>query len=107
MPANKRRPFFHVGRNQRIGRRLARPPVAQQQGEAGTDGQERRRRRDQEDEAELAVSPELRCLLDRIKGAETMRKGLVHAVMEKLERGELVTSETVREAAEKILREGP
>ena len=61
----------------------------------------------QGDEPELAVSAELRALLDRIKGAETMRKGLVHAVLEKLERGELVTSETVREAAEKILREGP
>jgi len=58
------------------------------------------------DEAELAVSPELRALLDRIRSAETLRKGLVHAVLEKLERGELVTSETVREAAEKILREG-
>ncbi len=62
---------------------------------------------DQGGEAELTVSAELNALLDRIKGAETMRKGLVHAVMEKLDRGELVTSETVREAAEKILREGP
>jgi hypothetical protein len=59
------------------------------------------------DEAELDVSSELRALLGRVKGAETMRKGLVHAVVEKLNRGELVTSETVREAAEKILREGP
>jgi len=67
---------------------------------AGTDS-------DQVDEAELSISAELNALLDRIRGAETMRKGLVHAVMEKLERGELVTSETVREAAEKILREGP
>ena len=58
------------------------------------------------DEAELAVSAELRALLDRIKSAEPLRKGLVHAVLEKLERGELVTSETVREAAEKILQEG-
>ena len=63
--------------------------------------------RGQGDETELNVSPELRALLDRIKGAETMRKGAVHAVLEKLERGELVTSETVREAAEQILREGP
>lgn len=70
-----------------------------------------RRREDAEsagaDEAELDVSPELRALLERVKAAETTRKGLVHAVLEKLERGELVTSETVREAAEKILREGP
>ena len=61
----------------------------------------------QGDDAELAVSAELRALLDRIKNAETMRKGVVHAVLERFERGELVTSETVREAAEQILREGP
>ena len=59
------------------------------------------------DEAELAVSADLRALLDRIKSAETMRKGVVHAVLEKFERGDLVTSETVRDAAEQILREGP
>lgn len=61
----------------------------------------------EDDKAELAISPDLSALLDRIKGAETMRKGLVHAVIKKLNRGALVTSETVRDAAEKILREGP
>lgn len=61
----------------------------------------------QGDQAELAVSAELRVLLDRIKSAETMRKDVVHAVLEKYQRGELVTSETVRDAAEQILREGP
>ena len=59
------------------------------------------------DQTDLAVSADLRTLLDRIKSAETSRKGTVHAVLEKFERGELVTSETVREAAEQILREGP
>jgi uncharacterized protein YheU (UPF0270 family) len=54
----------------------------------------------------VVVSSELRGLIDRIKHAETFRKERVHQVMEKLQRGELVTSETVREAAEKILREG-
>jgi hypothetical protein len=54
----------------------------------------------------VVVSSELRGLIDRIKHAETFRKERVHQVLEKLQRGELVTSETVREAAERILREG-
>jgi hypothetical protein len=59
-----------------------------------------------EEESEVEVSSELRALIDRIKHAETFRKERVHEVLEKLQRGELVTSETVREAAERILREG-
>jgi len=55
---------------------------------------------------EVMVSSELRALIDRVKQAQTFRKERVHQVFEKLQRGELVTSETVREAAEKILREG-
>lgn len=55
---------------------------------------------------EVVVSSELRVLIDRVKQAETYRKERVHEVLEKLQRGELVTSETVREAAERILREG-
>ena len=35
------------------------------------------------DQTDLSVSAELRTLLDRIKSAETMRKGVVHAVLEK------------------------
>ena len=55
---------------------------------------------------EVVVSSELRELISRVKQADVLRKDRVHQVLEKLERGELVTSETVREAAEKILREG-
>ena len=56
--------------------------------------------------SEVVVSSELTELIDRVKGAENFRKERVHQVLEKLQRGELVTSETGREAAEKILREG-
>jgi hypothetical protein len=55
---------------------------------------------------EVVVFSELRELIARVKQAETFRKDRVHEVLEKLQRGELVTSEAVREAAEKILREG-
>lgn len=61
----------------------------------------------EEDEgAEVVVSSELRVLIERIKQAGTFRKDRVHQVLEKLRRGELVTSETVREAAERLLQEG-
>ncbi len=56
---------------------------------------------------EVEVSGDLRQLIERVKQAETFRKDRVHEVLEKLQRGELVTSETVREAAERILHEGP
>ncbi|MHC4480230.1 MAG: flagellar biosynthesis anti-sigma factor FlgM [Planctomycetota bacterium] len=59
------------------------------------------------DEApEVVVSSELKELVDRVRQADVYRKERVHQVLEKLQRGELVTSEAVREAAEKILREG-
>ena len=57
-------------------------------------------------EPESVLPTELRELIERVKSAETFRKDRVHQVLEKLERDELVTSETVREAAEKLLREG-
>lgn len=49
---------------------------------------------------------ELQTLIDRIRKGEAYRLERVHEVLEKLQRGELVTSETVRRAAERILREG-
>ena len=59
------------------------------------------------DEAsEPVVSPELRELIDRIKQAENYRKERVHQVWEKLQRGELLVPEALRETAEKILSEG-
>ncbi len=58
------------------------------------------------EDSEVVVSSELRELVERIKGAETFRKARVHDVLEKLKRGELVISETVREAAERLLQEG-
>ncbi len=61
--------------------------------------------RDQQEPA-VQLSGDLRELIDRIRHARTFRKEKVHRVLEKLQEGELVTSETVREAAEKILREG-
>ena len=57
-------------------------------------------------EPEVEVASELRELIARVRRAETVRKHRVHQVLEKLQRGELVTSETVREAAERLLREG-
>ncbi|MFO8008496.1 MAG: hypothetical protein R6V05_12255 [Candidatus Brocadiia bacterium] len=62
---------------------------------------------DGEQEPSVEVSSELKALIERVKQAGTYRKERVHQVLEKLQRGELVTSETVREAAERILREGP
>ena len=59
-----------------------------------------------EEDSEVVVSSELKELINRVKQAEGFRKERVHEVLEKLQRGELVTSETVREAAESILREG-
>jgi len=55
---------------------------------------------------ESAVGGELRGLIERVKAAETYRKERVHQVLEKLQRGELITSEAVREAARRILEEG-
>jgi len=63
--------------------------------------------RQAEDTSEVAVTSELQGLIDRVKSAPTVRKERIHEVLEKLQRGELLTSETVREAAERILREGP
>ena len=53
-----------------------------------------------------ALPGEIRGLIDRVRGGETYRLERVHEVLEKLQRGELVTSETVRRAAERILRGG-
>jgi hypothetical protein len=49
---------------------------------------------------------ELHSLIERVKQDDTVRLERVHAVLEKLDKGELVTSETVRRAAERILRGG-
>lgn len=54
----------------------------------------------------IEVSGDLQQLIERVKGAQTYRKEVVHRVLEKLRDGELITSETVRETAEAILREG-
>ena len=58
------------------------------------------------EESEALVGAELRGLIERVKSAEVYRKERVHQVLERLQRGELVTSETVREAANRILMEG-
>ncbi len=55
----------------------------------------------------VEVSGELNDLISRVKQADVFRKDRVHQVLEKLQRGELVTSETVREAAERLLQGGP
>ena len=55
---------------------------------------------------EVVVSSGLTELIDRVKQAESFRKERVSQVLEKLQLGELVTSETVRGAAERILNEG-
>jgi len=55
---------------------------------------------------ETTAGGELRSLIERVKAAETYRKERVHQVLEKLQRGELITSEAVREAARRILEEG-
>jgi hypothetical protein len=57
-------------------------------------------------EPEVEVTSELRELIERVKQADTYRKERIHQVLEKLQRGELITSETVRETAERIIREG-
>lgn len=85
----------HLDRLARNGKTNARETGRAPGGEADSDA------------AELEVSGELRSLIERIKAAETYRKDRVHQVLEKLQRGELVTSEAVREAAERILQEGP
>ncbi len=54
----------------------------------------------------IEVSSELKQLIERVKSAQTYRKEVVHRVLERLQKGELITSESVREAAETILREG-
>ena len=63
-------------------------------------------RKGAESPEEVVVSSELRELIDRVRQADIHRKERVHQVLEKLQRGELVTSEAVREAAERILRQG-
>jgi hypothetical protein len=81
--------------------RLSRAERARTRAPEGADGAART------DKApEDVVSIELRDLIERVKQADTHRKERVHEVLEKLQRGELLTSETVREAAERILREG-
>jgi hypothetical protein len=68
---------------------------------------EKRSRASSDDmEPDVPVTVELRQMMERVKGAEGYRKERVHQILERLQRGELVTSETVREAAETILREG-
>ena len=52
------------------------------------------------------VADELRALVERVKQADTFRKERVHAVLEKLQKGELVTPDAVRQAAQRILLEG-
>jgi hypothetical protein len=49
---------------------------------------------------------ELQSLIERVKQNDTVRLERVHAVMEKLEKGELVTSEAVRDAARRIMEGG-
>ncbi len=82
--------FGRIGRNEK-----AKAQRADGRAEPGAD-----------DDPDVAVAGELQALLDRIRNSETTRMSRVHEVLEKLQRGELVTSEAVREAAERILREG-
>ncbi len=60
-----------------------------------------------ESASEVSFTNELQSLITRVRSADTFRKERVHQVLEKMQRGELITSETVREAAERILRGGP
>ena len=53
------------------------------------------------------VSSKLQKFIDSVREAEPIRKNRVHEVLKKLERGELLAPESIREAAEKLLREGP
>jgi len=50
---------------------------------------------------------ELQALIDRVKQGDAVRLERVHEVLEKLQRGELISSDAVRAAAERILSEGP
>ena len=59
-----------------------------------------------DDAPEAVVGGEVKGLVERVKAAEVYRKERVHQVLEKFQRGELITSETVREAARKILEGG-
>ncbi len=52
------------------------------------------------------VSFELVELLERVRTADVVRKDRVHRVIERLKKDELVTSESVREAAERMIEKG-
>jgi len=56
---------------------------------------------------EVSVSSRLADYVECIKRADNVRKERVHQVLEKMQRGELITPETVQRAAQKILQEGP
>ena len=56
--------------------------------------------------ASSELPTELQSLIERVKQDDTVRLERVHAVLEKLQEGKLVTSDTVREAAERILQGG-
>ena len=49
---------------------------------------------------------EVEVMLERLKSAEASGKGRVHQVIKKLQNDELITSESVREAAERLLERG-
>ncbi len=52
------------------------------------------------------VPGELQALIERVREGEAVRLERVHDVLDKMKRGELITSEAVREAAERILDGG-
>jgi len=94
--------------NEIVGPGRGRPERSSRSGSARPSGLESAAKASgSEDSPEVTVSSELQGLIERVKEAETFRKERVHQVLEKMRRGELIVSETVREAAEKILREGP
>jgi len=55
---------------------------------------------------EASVSSGLQDIVERVKQSDDFRKDVVHKVLQELTDGELVTPRTIREAAERILREG-
>jgi len=55
----------------------------------------------------VTVSISLQSVMQRVREAEAYRKERVHQVLEKIQDGTLLSSEALREAADRILREGP